>query len=296
MRKPGVSQTDRAGRRDKKTFNRRRVPQVVARFKRGSAIPKFRDSLKNSVSSRDLSRSQSKVARLLTFSLMATIILLVIVTQTIHNPEVEIKGVGNFDVDKYTTILNDYLRSNPAARFKPLLNINTLNSYIAGSAPEIEKVESIQTGLGRRTKIRVVARVPVVMWESSGKKHYVDSSGASFTTNYFADPSILVDDRSGASLPSTGRVANDRFVSFIGQVVAISSDMSLVVKRIIIPPLTTRQIELYVNDLTFPIRMSTADSASRQVSDASRSINFLQERGITPSYLDVRVERKVYYK
>lgn len=265
------------------------------RFQRGSVVTSGvgRESARAELQA--LSRSRAKTARLLLFSLGMVIAMVVIVTQTIYSPVVVVSGANGVGVDKYTTILADYFKANPVERIKMALNISSINSYIATLAPEIAGIESIATGF-RRSEIRLTARRPVVMWESSGKKYYVDALGVPFMVNYFADPDVVVDDRSGVSLSSVDRVANDSFISFIGQAVAVANQANLVVKKIVIPPLTTRQIEIYVNDLQFPIKMTTSASVVKQVNDANRSIKYLQERGISPSYLDVRVERKTYYK
>ncbi len=265
------------------------------RFQRGSVVTSGvgRESARAELQA--LSRSRAKTARLLLFSLGMVIAMVVIVTQTIYSPVVVVSGANGVGVDKYTTILADYFKANPVERIKMALNISSINSYIATLAPEIAGIESIATGF-RRSEIRLTARRPVVMWESSGKKYYVDALGVPFMINYFADPDVVVDDRSGVSLSSVDRVANDSFISFIGQAVAVANQANLVVKKIVIPPLTTRQIEIYVNDLQFPIKMTTSASVVKQVNDANRSIKYLQERGISPSYLDVRVERKTYYK
>lgn len=265
------------------------------RFQRGSVVTSGvgRESARAELQA--LSRSRAKTARLLLFSLGMVIAMVVIVTQTIYSPVVVVSGANGVGVDKYTTILADYFKANPVERIKMALNISSINSYIATLAPEIAGIESIATGF-RRSEIRLTARRPVVMWESSGKKYYVDALGVPFMVNYFADPDVVVDDRSGVSLSSVDRVVNDSFISFIGQAVAVANQANLVVKKIVIPPLTTRQIEIYVNDLQFPIKMTTSASVVKQVNDANRSIKYLQERGISPSYLDVRVERKTYYK
>ncbi|MGI6612395.1 MAG: hypothetical protein ACOX0Z_02375 [Candidatus Nanosyncoccaceae bacterium] len=267
-----------------------------AKFQRGNAISSSATRGVTRADFRVLSRRRSRVARLLVFSLSVVVITIVIVTQTIHNPVIKIDDVSDeVNVEKYTTILIDYFDTNPTERLKLALNIDSINSFLSSSAPEIERIKSIATGFGR-SEIKLIARRPVVMWESSGKKYYVDALGKPFTVNYFSDPDIIVDDRSGVSLSSVDRVANDNFISFIGQSVSVANQSDLTVKKVIIPPLTTRQLEIYVNNLQFPIKMTTSASVVRQINDASRTIKFLQEHDISPSYIDVRVERKVYYK
>lgn len=267
----------------------------LGKFQRGSAISATTSGLTRA-DMQMLSRNRAKIARLLAFSLGVVILIAVIVTQTIYDPVIVLEGADGASVDKYTTLMAEYFKTNPAERLRSMLNVKSANAFLATFAPEVERIESIKTGFGRRSEIKLVVRRPVVMWESSGKKYYVDALGVPFTVNYFADPTIVVDDRSGVSLSSVDRVANDNFIGFIGQAVAVANQMGLVVKKIIIPPLTTRQLELYVNDFQFPVKMSTVASVVRQISDASRVINFLQKRGVTPAYIDVRVERKTYYK
>lgn len=273
-----------------------RSSRRFTKFQRGSTISSSATRGVTRADFQALSRRRSRVVRLLVFSLSVVVITITIVTQTIHNPVIKIDDVSvEVNVEKYTTILIDYFDTNPTERLKLALNIDSINSFLSSSAPEIERIKSITTGFGR-SEIKLIARRPVVMWESSSKKYYVDALGKPFIVNYFSDPDIIVDDRSGVSLSSVDRVANDSFISFIGQSVSVANQSGLTVKKVIIPPLTTRQLEIYVNDLQFPIKMTTSASVVRQINDASRTIKFLQERGISPSYIDVRVERKAYYK
>lgn len=267
------------------------------KFQRGSVISGVIRSSSYRADLHNLSRSQSRATRLFVFSVTAVVVISTIVVQTVYNPIVILNTTsGEFNSERYVTIINDYFKLNQTERFKPILNIESINSHITSLVPEIERIESIKTGFLQRSEIKLVARKPVVMWVSSGKKYYVDALGVPFAVNYFVDPSIVVEDHSGASLASVDRVANDHFIGFIGQTAAVSNEIGLSVKRIVIPPLTTRQLELYVNDFDFPIKLSTSGSVARQLSDASRAISFFKDRKIFPSYLDVRVERKVYYK
>ncbi len=250
---------------------------------------------------RNLAQKRGRIIRLLIVSLSVAIITTVIITLTIHSPKVHLRGddiiaAGDTDMSGYDQIIKDYFRNYPFDRLKPALKIASLNSYLHSKAPEIKSVASIENNFIKSTTIVVDVRRPIAMWESSGRKYYVDEDGVPFLKNYFPDPEISVVDKSGIPTSAVSQVANNNFISFIGQVVALSSERGVKISQIVIPPLTTRQIEVYFESKAFPVRMSTSDSSPQQVDDAIKMINHLDSRGITPSYIDVRVARRSYYK
>ena len=245
-----------------------------------------------------LARRRLGLFRLLVISVSVVIIATLVIGLSIHHQKVQLVGVGASvtESDYYAKLIGEYFYERPFERFRPALNIVTLNHFLRARAPEIDLVQSIENNFLQATVMRLSLRKPVVMWESAGNKYYVDNYGIPFTKNYFADPNLSVVDKSGVEIERISQVANNDFLGFIGRVIALAAERNLPVAKIIVPPLTTRQIEVYFADSTFPVKMSTDGNAAKQVEDAARMLKYLNERKIMPNYVDVRVERRAYYK
>ena len=84
--------------------------------------------------------------------------------------------------------------------------------------------------------------------------------------------------------------------SFIGKLVSASSKHGLDISKIRIPPLSLRQVEVSVNNVSYFARMSTVDSAEGQVINLKKAIEYFRANKISPNYIDLRIEGRAYYK
>ena len=62
------------------------------------------------------------------------------------------------------------------------------------------------------------------------------------------------------------------------------------------PKDTTRQVEVKLKGVTYPVKYSVDRPVGEQTEDAKRSIVHLQQRAIAAEYIDVRVSGKAYYR
>ena len=196
----------------------------------------------------------------------------------------------------YEGTVQDYLSERPVERLRFLLNEDALNTYLQAKAPEVSSVHvEGMAGFGKSSFI-VTMRTPIAGWSVGGQQKYVDERGVSFDRNYFKAPAVQIVDKSGIPVQAGQAVASNRFLGFVGLVVGQVKKYGYVATEVIIPERTTRQIQLRVDGVGYPITISIDRGAGEQVEDMVRSIQWLKERTITPEYLDVRISGKAFYK
>jgi len=196
----------------------------------------------------------------------------------------------------YVRAIESYYAARPAERFKFALNQDALLSHIQAKYPEVVSV-TVEPGsrLGEASMV-LQARKPIARWNINGANKYVDGDGIVFSTNYFADPQLQIIDESGIPTSSSKLVASDRFLGFIGRVVAKSAQSGLPVNKVTIPALTTRQVALNLTQSNTQYKLSVDRSAGEQVEDITRISRYLAANGLNPGYVDVRLSGKAFYK
>lgn len=198
--------------------------------------------------------------------------------------------------DSYVATLDTYLSRHPVERFKPSLNTRSMNQFLQASHPELLDSDIQLTSNFGKAQLSVRLRKPIARWTINGSNEYVDSTGTVFNYNAYPSDIVQIVDNNGAAAPQSGIVASQRFLSFVGLVVGDMQDRGYSVTKATIPPLTTRQLSLNVKKIPYTFTLSTDRSAGEQSEDISRIITYLRKKGITPSYVDVRLKGKAFYK
>lgn len=197
---------------------------------------------------------------------------------------------------KYEKSVEEYLNINPSERILSNLNKNALLESLQKDYPEVLSISDIKFNGLTSYKIYLDFRKPVASWLVDGKEFFVDSEGVSFNVNNFKKPSLNIIDDSGAIVSNGKNVASGSFFSFIGKLVSAANKQGLEVSKIRIPPLSLRQVEVYVKGVSYFARMSTADSAEGQIINFKKAIEYFRTHKISPNYIDLRIEGKGYYK
>lgn len=203
------------------------------------------------------------------------------------------------DVAIYEQKIEEYLQKHPFERFRFALNTQGLASYL--QAHDMPEVEAMMTaveaadGFGNAS-VHVTFRKPAVVWQTAGVKMYVDAKGNSFQRNYYAEPNVQVVDQTGIQSQNNQVLASNRFLAFIGKVVGRMQENGYKVSQVILPANTTRQVQVRLEGVAYPIKLSVDRAVGEQAEDAARTIRYLQQKGVTPEYADVRVSGQVYYK
>lgn len=197
----------------------------------------------------------------------------------------------------YAKAVQDYLAGAPLERLRFLVNNDALKHALQAQYPEIAGA-TLQGGDGLgNAEVALTMRQPVAEWTVGGQNEYVDNSGTPFKTNYYNDPSVKIIDKSGIRPKDDQSLISNAFLGFVGQVVGISKSLeNLTVTAITIPPDTTREIEVSVSGVPYPIRLSTDRSVGDQVEDMTRTIAWMQKNNKTPNYVDVRVSGEAFYQ
>lgn len=197
---------------------------------------------------------------------------------------------------RYQKAISDYFAMHPLERLRFMLNDKELTSYLATVVPEISSAVTNGTVGFATSQFDLTFRQPVAGWLIGSKQYYVDQDGVSFLVNYFEQPQVKIVDQSGVPQTTGTTVASSRFLRFIGKTVTLAKADGLVVNQAIIPVGTTHQVEVIVAGHTYPVKMSLDRPVGEQVEDMSHALRYLDARGQQPSYIDIRVSGKAYYK
>ena len=196
---------------------------------------------------------------------------------------------------EYASAIMGYLDKHPLERALYSINTVQLQAYMAEKYPEIAAIQFDSTGVLGRVNAYITLRQPILRWSLRGRNDFVDQQGVVFAYNAFAVPSLQIIDSSGAASAS-GIVTSNRFLAFVGRVVGAAKAQGYTVTEAIIPALTTRQLEIKVNGTSYTIKYTLDRPAGEQAEDMARMIRYLQQQGITPTYIDVRTEGRAVYR
>lgn len=247
----------------------------------------------------DLTTKRRKVAGIFALVLLGIGLLTLIITQLTAKVIIGGSTVAlntPIDATKYETIINDYLGTHPASRFRFILNEKELSEYAASLAPEVDRIT--QTGSVNivETRFAMTFRKPVAGWQINGRQYYVDDQGIVFEKNYYATPTVQIVDESGVSPEQGSAVASARLLSFVGRVVSLAKASSYEVREVILPSATTRQVEIKLKGVKPYVKLSIDRGAGEQVEDMVRALRYLKSKNRNPSYVDVRVSGRAVYR
>lgn len=249
---------------------------------------------------RELKRWRRILATIFVATLIIIALVLVILNQFQSSVSVSQKQ-GDLILDKkdrakYEKIINEYFASRPLERFSFSYNQENLNEFVTNRAPEIFSVRVSASGL-MRGAAELNLREPVAMWRISGATNYVDARGIVFQKNYFSTPTLAIEDQFGAK-EVDGMIASARFLGFVGQVAA-EVDQKLPqneIARIVIPATAVRYAEIYLTGKSYPIKIQIDREPRDQAADVVAAVRYLEQRKISPKYIDARVSGKAYWR
>lgn len=103
------------------------------------------------------------------------------------------------------------------------------------------------------------------------------------------EPTVEIVDESGAGI--TNRVRE-----FVGQLEKDAADLDYKIERVAVPAGKRREVDVYLKDIPYYIKMNIDRGTAVSAEDMDRMVRHLATLGVTPGYVDVRVEGKAYYK
>ena len=198
------------------------------------------------------------------------------------------------DRNKYLRIADAYFAANSFERFSFARRESVMLQYFQTQAPEVSAVSITPSGLASG-RLNIIVRQPVAMWVSGGNTSFVDSSGVVFERNYFVAPSLAIEDNSGVSV--SGKMAtSSNFLSFVGQVTAELKKQNLEVARVTLPRGSIRYVEFYLANRVYPFKAQITRNATSEASDIAVMTRYVDRHGLSPQYVDCRVEGRAYWK
>jgi len=294
--------------RREQVAKRRKVAEAAKEagvFTRSRTISSYRpgNNEQPSVSSERqvLWQSRHRRRRVLSHVITGIIIIsLVLVLLWQLSVDVVVKTTSPINEDQrqeYLATLNDYYETRPFERLRFLTNRGDLAEHFLAEVPEVKAVDVVSGNQFMTSQLQLTFRQPVVQWSLSGQTYFVDESGIIFEENYFENPSVIVKDQSGIDAQVGQEVVNRRFLTFVGQAVALLKKDKLIVTEIILPPETVRQVDFALKNRSFAIRMTVDRNVVSQVDQAVSAVKYIDtHKKRVGQYLDVRVNQRVFYK
>lgn len=278
------------------TFKRNRTLTGSASSKVASTGESKADLKSPRVQAHELTRQRRHIGVVLAMVLLCSFILYSLISQftagvVVKAQEASLKIDSNIE-----TVIQSYLGSRPIERLRFLMDGNHFNEYVQAQAPEVAAINvDGSAGFGKSAFI-VQLREPIAGWSIKNKQQYVDATGASFSRNYFASPSLQIIDNSGVQVEAGQAIASNRFLGFVGLAVGLAKAQGYKVTQVIIPQGTTRQIELRLDGIGYPVKLSVDRAAGEQIEDMDRAVRWFSSKGQSPQYVDVRVSGKAFYR
>ena len=95
---------------------------------------------------------------------------------------------------------------------------------------------------------------------------------------------------------NVGNNLSERAKLFVARLEKDAKDYNLEIDHVVLPYQKARELDIYFKDRGEYYKMTTERGSAVQMEDAERMIRYLGEKGLHPSYVDLRVEGKAYYK
>lgn len=275
----------------------------MASYRRGTTLNSFKSNEPTQSERQRLKRLRA-LRRRMAVVLAAIVVLLVLGLSLLSQFTGSISTVvatdsnivlSDDDIDRYRTIVDKYFADNSFERFGFARRNSVLLQYVMNEAPEVSAIKISPSGIASG-KVEVTVRQPVAMWINGNQTDFVDSDGVVFDRNYYATPSIAIEDNSGVQLDG-GVATSSSFLSFVGKTaVALSEQEGLQVERVVIPQGSARYVEFYLTGRNYPFKAQITRDATSQAHDIAVMTRYIDSHGISPQYVDCRVEGKAYWK
>lgn len=272
-------------------------PKSQGSFRRGQTISGYRKEDSQRSKAHDLIVKRRKISSFLMFLLAGAALILFVLSQLVVKIDFYSQdGKMIEDQSRYQKVIDEYYQDRPIERMRIFLNGDNLLSAIQSELPEVAAIDDINLKSFTHFKFVLNMRKPVASWSVNDKNYFVDNTGVAFNVNYYDNPSITISDESGIKIGDNHIVVSNGFLSFVGKIIGAANTNNLEVERIVIPPSSLRQVEVYVKNVSYPAIFLTSSSAEAQVKSLSRAVRYFQTNGLSPQYVDLRVEGKAFYK
>lgn len=280
----------------------RQIPQQTELFKRNKTVKTTKKAISPVGSDRQrvhfLSQKRRKISTIFGLTILVLGLLLFLIFNFTF--KVAVSPIGNLrqavQEDRYTKVITDFLDNHFTQRFIFLLDDQQLEKYFLENSPEVKSAKLATGDKIGQTKFLLKMRQPIASWLVNGQQYYVDGQGVTFKSNYYPEPSLKIFDETGAPLEVGEVIVTQKVLSFIGKVIKRLETKGLKVIKVILPSGEMRRIDLVVDRAETIFKLSVDRPIGEQAEDLERAVNYFTERNLLPSYADLRLKNKAYYK
>ena len=201
------------------------------------------------------------------------------------------------DAARYQPLVDRYFSERPFEQFTFTLNEESFKDFMVANASEVHEASLLKADGFGEVDLVLKLREPVVSWTIQAKQYFVDADGVAFERNYFATPTVTVVDNSGVNA-ELGTVTSSRLLHYIARVITLvgASSPDAPIVSVELPPGSTREVQFRLKDREYVIKANLDRDPAGQAMDITNVMNYIQAKGITPAYVDVRVASKAFYK
>ncbi|HJQ08851.1 MAG TPA: hypothetical protein VJ836_05225 [Candidatus Saccharimonadales bacterium] len=203
--------------------------------------------------------------------------------------------------DVYQQAANDIFASNALYRSKLTVDISAISARLLAQFPELEQAVVSLPLVGNQPTIYLRPRdAALLLTAATGKPLIVDSTGRALMDASEAsrlDDLMLpvVQDQSGLHMNPGAVVLPSRSVAFIAEMTGQLKAKRLSVTDMALPRAAS-QLNVRISGTPYVIKFNLRGNARAEVGAFLAAKQHLEREGKIPSYIDVRVDNKVYYK
>ncbi len=160
---------------------------------------------------------------------------------------------------------------------------------------ELERIAARKKSLRRRALIWagiILVMLFLVVWTIQGVKTLLDERRLAESENVVEDltPKVQIFDE------NAGENISDRVKEFVARLEKDLQEYGMTAERVVLPFQMTREVDVYIEGRTEYYKMSIDRGSAVQAEDTFRVQKYLDEKSLTVSYVDIRVEGKAFYK
>lgn len=242
-----------------------------------------------------------KKLRLVPTLIALGVILLSVVYSTTLSTNPIVKFVGEMSPyqsrQSYEKGIETILGSSLWNHSKLTLDTAPTEAAITKQFPEFDLATVSIPIIGRRPTVTVHAREPALVLTTKTNSYVLDTTGKIVSQSNQLASGLLanlptVQDQSGVKLAIGDQALTSATINFINNIRAQLAAKQLTISGLTLPP-GGYEIDVHIKDISYYLKTESSGDARLQIG----AFLAAKDSGLAPStYMDVRVEEKVFYK
>jgi cell division septal protein FtsQ len=224
--------------------------------------------------------------------LAAAAAILLVVSNVFAVESIEVTGVRQSKALETQASVRRQIR-HPWQSNLLMVRTGRLEEAMLKADPALRQIE-ITRRWPSALKVKVNEKAPALIWQNGSQQFILDSDGSLIGYAEGQKLPVIVD-LAGLPVKVGDRVVSRTFVQFCVDIAAGLGKRGIKVTRFAVPA-TTSEVEVST-DKGYVIKFDTARGAEAQLVDLSAVLKTLSKLRKTPAeYIDLRIERKAYYR